>query len=73
MYECVVVNPKPADPNVLYAEGDMDMESDADDDEVEELNPHQTYSETSSTRGTDGYSDRSWDSRAGSPMVEVEH
>ena len=70
MYECIVVKPYRADPALLYAEGDLDMETDAEDNEIEELQPGQANSETSSTRGIDSYSDRSWDSRGGSPMDE---
>ena len=69
MYECIVVKPELANPALLNAEGDLDMESDADDEEIEELQG-QVYSETPNTRGIDGYSDRSWDSRGGSPMDE---
>jgi len=71
MYECVVVDSYHADPAILYAEGDLDMESDAEDEEIEELNPRQAHSETSSTRATDGFSEGSWDSRGGSPMEVI--
>ena len=64
MYECVVVAPYRADPKVLNAEGDLDGESDADDEDIEELMPRRAHSVTSSTRGTDG----SWGSRGGTPM-----
>ena len=70
MYECVAVKPYRADPALLYAEGDLDMESDAEDEEIEELMPRQAPSETSSTRGADSYSDGSWNSRGVSPMDE---
>jgi hypothetical protein len=63
MYECVVVTPYRPDPKVLNAEGDLDGESDADDEDIEELS-RRARSVTSSTRGTDG----SWDSRGGTPM-----
>lgn len=68
MYECIVVKPYHADSDVLYAEGDLDNESDAEDDDLDEFELGQVHSETSSTRGTDGFSDVS--SRGASPMDE---
>lgn len=73
MYECVVVEPYRAEHDILYAEGPVDNEMDADDDDIEELiSPRRVHSVTSSTGGTHGSSPRgthvSWDSRGGSPM-----
>jgi hypothetical protein len=68
MYECIAVKPYRADLGVLYAEGDLDNESDAEDDDLEEFELGQVGSETSSTRGTDGFSNVS--SRELSPMDE---
>ena len=80
MYECLIVKPVPGDPAVMNAEGPLDNETDADDDDVEELILYRTQSVTSTNRGTDGSDDRGTDvssshgtdgyidSRNGSPM-----
>lgn len=68
MYECIAVKPYHADLDILYAEEDLDNESDVEDDDLEEFELDQVDSETSNTRGTDKFSDIS--SQDASPMDE---
>ena len=64
IYECVMVEPYRADPKILNAEGDLDGEHDAPDEDIEELSLlRMAYSVTSSTRAEAG--SRDW-----SPMDE---
>jgi hypothetical protein len=70
MYECVIVKPRRANHEELYADGILNGES---DEEPEDWILNRARSITSSTRRTGSYSDGSWDSRGASPMDESQN